>query len=139
MYRLDVICFTAPFQFDRETMREAAEAPAAIVVIVDGKFADEMAGFVIVHLQGAGAGKYAYVITIDVAPDSRRGGIGSKVLKHAENEARAAGAMRIGLHVATDNASAIQFYERELYQRTGMAKRFYREAGLDALIYQKAL
>jgi ribosomal protein S18 acetylase RimI-like enzyme len=45
----------------------------------------------------------------------------------------------MGLHVAVDNGAAIRFYEGLGYQCVGVAKRFYRAAGLDGLIYLKEL
>ncbi len=139
MYRLDLTCFTGSFQFDRRTMKEAAEAPSAIVVIHDDLPGGQMAAFVILHVHGTHPNRYAYIVTIDVSPECRRLGIGSGLLVQAESEARNAGAGRISLHVAIENAGAIAFYERRLYLRTGVARRFYREARLDAFVYAKAL
>lgn len=139
MYRLDLLCFTPTFQFDEETMRQAAEAESAIVVIVERVKSREMAGFVILHLEESGAKKYAYVVTLDVAPNARRSGIATLMLTHAEEQARAAGARRVALHVAVDNTAAIQFYERQKYVKAGIAPGFYREAKIDALIYTKQL
>ena len=138
MYRLDLVCFTESFQFDRRTMKEVAEAPSAIVVIHD-RLIGQMAAFIVVHLEGAYPDRYAYIVTIDVAPECRRLGIGSELLLQAEFQALQAGASRIGLHVAIENTGAVDFYERRLYQRRGIAKRFYREAGLDAFVYTKDL
>ncbi len=139
MHRLDLLCFTRTFQFDAETMRQAAEAEEAIVVIAERMKNREMAGFVIVHMEESRKKKYAYVVTLDVAPDARRTGIATLMLTHAEEQARAAGARQVALHVAVDNTAAIQFYERQRYAKTGVAKRFYRDAGIDAFVYAKQL
>jgi [ribosomal protein S18]-alanine N-acetyltransferase len=141
MVRLDAVCFSESFRFDRRTMREFAEARGAIVVIAEeglhvGK---TLAGFVIVHLEGAATERYGYVVSIDVAPELRRAGLGAQLLEQAERQVRAAGVGRMGLHVAVNNDAAIRFYERLGYGRAGVAKRFYREAGLDGLIYIKEL
>jgi ribosomal protein S18 acetylase RimI-like enzyme len=139
MHRLDLLCFAPAFQFDIETIRRMAESPSAIVVIAEGGRLHEMAGFVILHLEESGATKYAYIITLDVAPHARRAGVATLMLTHAEEQARAAGAHRVALHVATGNTAAIQFYEHQKYIQAGLAKGFYREAGLDALVYSKQL
>ena len=139
MYRLDLLCFTPTFQFDVETMRQAAEAEAAIVVLAERENQRDLAGFTILHLEESGDRKYAYIVTLDVAPDARRSGIATLMLTHAEEQARAAGARRVALHVALDNATAIHFYERQKYVKAGFARGFYREAGLDALVYSKRL
>jgi [ribosomal protein S18]-alanine N-acetyltransferase len=139
MHRLDLLCFAPAFQFDLETMKQAAEAASAIVVIAESGPRHEMAGFIILHLEGSGAKKYAYVVTLDVAPDARRSGIATLMLNHAEQQAQAAGAHRVALHVAVENTAAVQFYERQKYVKAGMAKGFYREAGLDAFVYARQL
>jgi ribosomal-protein-alanine N-acetyltransferase len=139
MHRLDLLCFSPAFQFDVETMKQVAETDSAIVVIAERGPRHEMAGFIVLHLEGSGAKKYAYIITLDVAPDARRSGIATLMLNHAEEQARAAGARRVALHVAVENAAAIQFYERQEYLQAGVARNFYREAGLDAFVYAKQL
>ncbi len=139
MHRLDLLCFSPEFQFDLETMKQVAEPASAIVVIAERGPRLEMAGFVILHIEESGTRKYAYIVTLDVAPEARRAGIATLMLNHAEEQARAAGARRVALHVATGNTPAIQFYEHQKYLKSGFAKGFYREAGLDALVYTKQL
>jgi ribosomal protein S18 acetylase RimI-like enzyme len=137
MVRLDETCFREAFRFDRRSMRRFAEMRGAIVVIAEEDVA--MAGFVIVHLEGGAAERYGYVVTLDVAPELRGIGLGRALLGEAERQVRAAGVGRMGLHVAVDNDAAIRFYEGLGYGCIGVAKRFYREAGLDGLIYLKEL
>jgi len=139
MHRLDLKCFSPVFQFDAETMRKAAESESAIVAVAERGPGHDMVGFIILHLQGKGARAYAYVVTLDVSPEARRVGIATLMLAHAEEQARTAGARRIALHVAVDNAGAIQFYERRGYLRAGVARGYYREIGLDAFVYSKQL
>jgi ribosomal protein S18 acetylase RimI-like enzyme len=139
MFQLDLVCFDTPYQFDGEMMLEAVSADGAIVVVVEDTHTRRMLGFIIVHLQGQARDRYVYIVTIDVAPEARRAGVGSKLLQEAEAQAAAEGIHRIGLHVAVDNAAAIAFYERQGYERLGMKKGFYREARTDALIYRKAI
>jgi len=140
MFQLDVLCFEKPFRFSRGVMRQFAESANAIVVIAEDDLrSEDLAGFLIVHLEGLPSQRYGYVVTIDVAPASRRTRIGSSMLLHAEQQARNADARRMGLHVEAGNESAIRFYERQGYLRVGVAHGFYREAGLDALVYIKPL
>jgi [ribosomal protein S18]-alanine N-acetyltransferase len=136
MVRLDNLCFREAFRYDRRSMRHFAEARGALVVIAE---AGAMAGFVIVQLEGEAPEQYGYVVTIDVAPAWRRGGLGGELLARAELQVREAGVRRMGLHVAVDNDAAMRFYEGLGYHCVGVAKRFYREAGLDGSIYIKNL
>lgn len=139
MFQLDVACFAEPYQFDREMIGDAAQTSGAIVAVIEDGTNGEMLGFVVAHPQGKGRSRYAYIVTIDVAPRARRSGVGAKLLQQVEAQAKVAGLHRVALHVAVDNPSAIAFYERQGYERVGIEKGFYREAGTDALVYVKPI
>ncbi len=139
MFQLDLECFDTPYQFDGEMMLEAVSADGAIVVVIEDDSTQQMLGFIIAHPQGKSRNRYAYIVTIDVAPSARHRGIGAKLLQQAETQASAAGLHSIGLHVAKDNAAAIALYNRQGYEQIGTEKNFYREAGTDALVYVKPL
>jgi len=84
------------------------------------------------------AGRVAYVVTLDVAPDWRRRGLARRLMHALELRAHAAGADAIALHVFPGNLAALQLYEALGYQRIGVAADFYGD-GLDALVYRKQL
>ena len=130
MYALDLVCFEPPFRFSEREMRRFAEARGAICVLAEAD--EELAGFCIAHLEGP----WAYVVTLDVAPEWRRRGLAARLMADVEEQARAGGAGGLGLHVYNGNAGAIRFYERIGYSRVGMAEGFYGR-GLDALVYRK--
>ena len=130
MYALDVLCFDAPFRFSQREMRRLAEEPGAICVQAESS--DILIGFCIAHLEG----KWAYIATLDVAPQWRRRRVAKRLMEEVEEQAREAGAVGIGLHVFNGNSGAIRFYERMGYDRIGMHEGFYGR-GLDALVYRK--
>jgi len=144
MVELDTLCFAPVFRFARRAMRQFAEARDAVVLVaetVDGRRAVMMAGFLIVHLEGSRhvpGTPYGYVVTIDVDPGARRLGVGKTMLRAAEERVREAGARWMDLHVATNNAGAIRFYEQEGYACVGIVEGFY-QTGLDAYVYRKEL
>jgi ribosomal protein S18 acetylase RimI-like enzyme len=45
-----------------------------------------------------------------VAPRHRRGGLAGRLLQHAVDDARAAGALRVSLHTEPDNGAALALY-----------------------------
>lgn len=138
MTRVDDLCFAADFRFDQASMGAFAEAQNAVAVVAemgDGK----MAGFVIAHLERAPAGPRGYIVTLDVLPEYRHGGLGARLIGEVERRVLAAGARWMDLHVFTGNDGAVRFYERMGYERIGRRERFYGEAGLDAFVYRKRL
>jgi ribosomal-protein-alanine N-acetyltransferase len=138
LFRLDEACFTEEFRFDRESMRGFAEEPNAIVQIAETT-CDEIAGFVIVHVERVASELMAYVVTLDVAPEFRREGLAQRLMSEAESQVVVAGVRWIQLHVFTGNEAAIRFYERIGYERIRVRRGYYGAAGLDAIVYGKEL
>lgn len=137
MFRLDQVCFAAEYRFDRESMRLFAEARNAIVAIAqcpDGR----LAGFAIAHLERAEYedGRYAYLVTLDVAPEHRRKGLAGRLMAALDEQVRAAGAGRMELHVSPENTGALRFYHKCGYLPAGRHVGFYGD-GRDALGYWK--
>jgi ribosomal-protein-alanine N-acetyltransferase len=138
MFQLDEACFAEEFRFDRESMREFAEEQNAIVRVAE-MGCGKIAGFVIVHVEHVVTGWRAYVVTLDVAAECRQRGLARRLMREVEASAMAAGVQWMQLHVFTENAGAIRFYERLGYKRIRRQKNFYGETGLDAFVYGKEL
>ena len=138
MFVLDRVCFSAKFRFDRESMRAFAGAQNAVVLVAE-KSDCAVAGFVIAHVERTSAGQRGYVVTLDVAPESRRSGLGERLMREVERRVFAMGALWMELHVFTGNDVAIRFYERLGYTRVAMQQRFYGADGLDGFVYRREL
>ena len=137
MFRLDELCFSEEFRFDRQSMRELAEAREAITLIAEDR-EGRLVGFAIVHSQETATGRCGYVVTLDVSPENRRCGISDGLMNEMERRVRLGGAAWMGLHVFAKNDGAIRFYERRGYQRVGIKVGFYGR-NLDAWVYGKEL
>lgn len=133
MFALDEICFSPAFRFSRAAMRKFAEAKRARVVVAER--AGKLVGFCIVHVERGGVG---YVVTLDVAPAERRGGLARRMLAELEERVRAEGGGVMVLHVSVENAGAVRFYEALGYECAMTEEGFYGE-GLDAWVYRKGL
>ncbi len=60
--------------------------------------------------------RYAHIFLLYVMPDYRRQGIGTALMRHAENWARARGDRQIGLQVFQSNQPALNLYHNLDYQ-----------------------
>jgi ribosomal-protein-alanine N-acetyltransferase len=138
MFRLDNICFTEKFRFNRESMKEFAEGPNAVVRVAE-MVSGEIVGFVIAHFEHVASELRAYIVTLDVAPECRQKRLAGRLMREAETRAMAAGVRWIQLHVFTGNNSAIRFYERLGYEHIRVVRGYYGAAGLDAIVYGKDL
>lgn len=75
-----------------------------------------------------------HVLAIATHPDRRRGGIGARLLAHAMDQARAAGATVATLEVRRGNAPALALYERAGFKTVHVRQRYYQDDGEDALV-----
>ncbi len=138
MFQLDEACFADEFRFDRESMREFAEERNAVVQVAE-KVGGEIVGFVIAHVESIASEWRAYIVTLDVAPEHRKRGLATRLMREVEVCALAAQVRWIQLHVFAGNEEAIRFYERLGYQRIRMSRGYYGATGLDAIVYGKDL
>jgi hypothetical protein len=56
-------------------------------------------------------GHRGWLYSVAVAPDNRRNGIGSRLVKHTVNALRQIGCMKVNLQVRATNTQVIAFYE----------------------------
>jgi ribosomal-protein-alanine N-acetyltransferase len=90
---------------------------------------------------GRAAAGEAELLTLAVAPEARRAGLGRRLLAAFEREARARGAETAFLEVAEGNAPAAALYAAAGYACAGRRKDYYGPAGrrLSAMVLRKAL
>ena len=79
----------------------------------------------------------AEIISIGVAPDTRRAGIAAAMLGIMENELKKNGIKSIFLEVAEDNLPARQLYKNNGYNEIGIRPKYYD--GIDAIMMKKDL
>lgn len=79
----------------------------------------------------------AELITIGVAPDARRTGIGAAMIGIMEGELKKSGVKSIFLEVAENNAPARKLYEQNGYAQIGVRPKYYD--GIDAIMMKKDL
>ena len=101
-------------------------------------FRQRIAGFCVVDWRLDGGRKVGHFITIDVAPELRRLGIGRILMEAAEAKLVELACLAITLEVAVDNHGAQRFYELLGYERTGRIRGYYAD-GTDALVMRKPL
>ncbi len=80
----------------------------------------------------------AEILTLAVAPDARRRGLGRALLAAAMVTARGRGARMMFLEVASLNAPARMLYERAGFAEVGRRRRYY-PSGDDALVLRADL
>jgi len=89
---------------------------------------DQIAGFIIAHIDIERQEPFGHVITIDVTPAHRRQGIAQKLLQEIEAIFKDHGIKECRLEVREDNAVALNLYQKLGYQKAGTLKRYYGNA-----------
>lgn len=111
-----------------------------------GFLADQLA-FLLVEgdagfLLGRTVAGEAELLTIAVAPEARRRGLGRKLMARFIYQAQLRGADRAFLEVAADNPAAIALYESSGFQQAGTRRGYYRTPTgqrIDALVLARDL
>ena len=125
---------------------EAAQWPAGDVErLVGGEvhgiqgWAGEVGGELVGFLLMRNAPGEVEILNIAVAARARRMGVGSGLLKHALEVARAGRAQRAFLEVRESNRAAIALYARHGFQPAGRRENYYSAPAEAALLLARAL
>jgi ribosomal-protein-alanine N-acetyltransferase len=133
LWCLDQRCFPPGISYTKQELRAYIRGRGSFTLVANGPDEGRIAGFIVVH-----AGPTGHVITIDVVAEDRRSGVGSLLLRAAEDRLRAEGSRVIGLETAVDNLAALAFYKRHGYNVIRTWPRYYAN-GVDALVMKKEL
>jgi len=150
LWRIDQKCFAPGIAYSRRELaayvrRRGSFTVVAKCVVANGIPADPslretedfagILGFIVAEAGRRGAG---HIISIDVLSESRRLGIGSRLLSAAEERLQTALCHTVTLETAVDNASALAFYKRHHYSVVKIVPRYYPN-GMDAFQMDKSL
>jgi ribosomal-protein-alanine N-acetyltransferase len=151
VWRIDQQCFTSGISYSRVELATYLRRPGAFALVADSSEASKSCtrsedrcesqassstlGFIVAEAGSCGRG---HVITIDVLPHARGVGVGSRLLRVAEERLRAASCHTVILETAVDNQAALSFYKAHQYTVVKTIPRYYSD-GLDALVLKKDL
>jgi len=131
LWRMDQECFPPGISYSRKELRAYMRYRGSFTLVAADE--QEIRGFIV-----AKRGPTGHIITIDVGPRTRHSGVGSLLLKAAEERLRAGGCRAVGLEAAVDNIAALTFYKRHGYTVVRTWPRYYSN-GVDALVLKKEL
>ena len=136
LLRLDARCFPPLISYTRAELQFFVRHPRSTTTVaeLDG----EIAGFCVVDWKLESGRKLGHFITIDVAPELRRHGLGRRLMQMGEANLAAMGCVAIELEVAANNDGARAFYERLAYRQTGWIPGYYAD-GTNAMVMRKIL
>lgn len=133
LWQLDQVCFDAQMAYSRPELASYMQRPGAFTLVADGDN-ESVLGFIVAEARRPSG----HIITIDVVAEARRLGVGSALLKAAEEHLVEAGARAVALETAVNNESAIRFYKKKGYFVEKTVRGYY-SGQLDALVMVKEL
>jgi ribosomal-protein-alanine N-acetyltransferase len=133
LYILDRACYPPGIAYSRSMLRWFLKQPGAICIVAEDADA-EIRAFVLVEADPP----LGHIITLDVAAENRRTGLGTELTVAAENALVSSGVREVELETAIDNAAGIAFWTRHGYRTVGTIPRYYLDR-VDALCMTKAL
>lgn len=125
-------CFRSPPPWSGQDFAGFLADPLAFL-LVEGD-----AGF----LLGRAVAGEAELLTLAVAPEARRLGLGRKLVARFQYQAQLRGAQRAFLEVRADNAPALALYESAGFTPAGRRRGYYQEPDgrrTDALVLAREL
>jgi len=132
LWRIDQECFPPGIAYSRQELKIYMRRSASFTIVALPEHG-QIVAFIV-----AGKGAVGHIITIDVLAAARRSGVGSLLLRAAEQRLQASGSKAVGLETAVDNAPALAFYKRHGYCVVDTYPRYYSN-GVDALVLTKDL
>jgi ribosomal-protein-alanine N-acetyltransferase len=141
---IDQQCFPPGIAYDRKELSAYIHRSGSLTLVAEtppdakdpgSASASLICGFIVAQKLRRGVG---HIITIDVLPQARRAGLGSKLMSEVEQRLHEAGCEAVLLEVAVNNLAAIRFYKTRGYFVLKTIPRYY-QGELDALLMAKRL
>lgn len=132
MAALHARCFRAPRPWTAAEFAALAADPLAFL-LTEGD-----AGF----LAGRAVAGEAELLTLAVAPEARRRGLGRRLVERFVYQARLRSAGAAFLEVSAENPAALALYESSGFRTAGRRRGYYTDGtgrALDALVMTRAL
>ncbi|NJM81341.1 MAG: GNAT family N-acetyltransferase [Tabrizicola sp.] len=131
MAALHALCFTTPSPWPATAFRNLLNDPLCFALT-------EAEAFLI----GRAVAGEAELLTLAVAPQARRRGLGARLVTRFLYQARLRGAGEAFLEVAETNQPARSLYARTGFSEAGRRRGYYRSPGgqpVDALVLRRSL
>ncbi len=143
LWHIDQTCFPPGISYSQMELSGFITRRNAITIVAEyggGKGdsrqkSDAIAGFAVAQPYR----KSGRILTLDVLPEARRYGLGSRLLAECEDRLGARGCTEVYLETAVDNEPALKLYRKLGYRILRELPRYYHATGLDAFLMGKKL
>lgn len=139
LWRIDQACFDPELAYSRIELAVYMRRPASFTLVAqEAEHADRGAARIVGFVVAESRRKIGHIITIDVVAESRRSGVGSRLLDAAEERLHRSGVTEVALETPVNNVAAIRFYKIKGYFVEKTVPGYYSNR-LDAFLMRKDL
>jgi len=148
LWEIDQRCFPPGISYSQMELRSFLTRRNAIALVAEfdnqnrvaptplPSSAAAIAGFVVAH---SIRHKYGRILTLDILPQARRFGLGTRLMSACEERLQAAGCQAVYLETAVNNEPALRLYRNLGYEILGILPEYYASHSLDAFEMGKRL
>jgi len=134
LWRIDQQCFAPGISYSQPELAAYIRLLGSFTLVAENPDSRDVLGFLV----ATAARHSGHIITIDVLPEARCLGVGSRLLSTAEDRLRKAQCSKARLETAVNNHAALRFYKRHSYFVVKTIPRYYAD-GVDAIVLEKHL
>jgi len=142
LWQIDQACFATGIAYSQMELSGFISRRNAITLVAQHAADDHrpseghaIAGFAIAQPYK----KHGRIVTLDVLPEARRCGLGSRLLTECETRLRQRGCTEVYLETAVNNDPALKLYIKHGYHILRTLPGYYHASGLDAFLMGKEL
>ncbi len=142
LWQIDQACFAPGIAYSQMELSGFITRRNAITLVAEhaangdsNQGLDSIVGFVIAQPYR----KHGRILTLDILPEARRSGLGSRLLLESEARLRQRGCTEVYLETAVDNEPALKLYHKHGYRILRTLPGYYHASGLDAFLLGKEL
>jgi ribosomal protein S18 acetylase RimI-like enzyme len=140
LWHLDQVCFEEGISYSKAELQQYIQLKTAFTLIAEAEGTEDadksICGFIIARRRRGG---YGHILTIDVDPNLRQQGIGTRLLRAAHERLAREGCHTMFLETAVNNLAAIAFYKRHGYVVVRTIPRYYHATEMDAFLLSASL
>ena len=138
LWRIDQACFDPQLAYSRPEMAFYMRRPGSFTLVAEVEGSEIPGNGILGFIVAETRRKSGHIITIDVIAEARRAGVGSALLRAAEDQLLRAGVVAVALETPVNNAAAIRFYKQKGYFVEKTVAGYY-SGQMDALVMTKEL
>jgi ribosomal-protein-alanine N-acetyltransferase len=140
LWEIDQLCFPVGIAYSQMELNGFVMRRNAIILVAEvlsngGDSEMRIVGYAVAQPSR----KTGRIFTLDILPEARRLGLGSKLLQECEQRLRAVGCGEVYLETAVDNDAALRLYHKAGYQIIRTLPDYYPSHSLDAFLMGKRL